>query len=147
MYGAELTAIDPGPSMIAVARRQLPEDQVALHVSSFEDYQAPDGTFDLVVAATGFHWIDPEVALAKAARLLVTGGWFAVLSTHEQYDEPLGAALLDVWIRRSDDRAWLEATTVTVAEAMANTGLFGTPIEKSHAERLRVPSDVVLALS
>jgi ubiquinone/menaquinone biosynthesis C-methylase UbiE len=108
MYGAELTAIDPGPSMIAVARRQLPEDQVALHVSSFEDYQAPDGTFDLVVAATGFHWIDPEVALAKAARLLVTGGWFAVLSTHEQYDEPLGAALLDVWIRRSDDRAWLE---------------------------------------
>ncbi len=145
-YGAKLTAIDLGPSMIAVARRHLPEDRVALHVSSFEDYQAPDGTFDLVVAATAFHWIDPEVAWTKAARLLVPGGWLAVLFTSEQYDEPLGPALLEAWIRRSDDRVWLKPTTMTVAQAMVTTGLFDTPIVASHAERLRLPSDVVLGL-
>jgi SAM-dependent methyltransferase len=132
--------------MIAVARRHLPEDRVALHVSSFEDYQAPGGSFDLIVAATAFHWIDPEVAWAKAARLLVPGGWLAVLSTRERYDDPLGAALLDAWIRRSDDLAWLKPTTVTVAEAMANTGLFATPIVEGHSERRRLASDIVLGL-
>jgi ubiquinone/menaquinone biosynthesis C-methylase UbiE len=145
-YGAEFTAIDLGPSMIAVARRHLPADRVALHVSSFEDYSAPDGMFDLIVAATAFHWIDPEVAWAKIVRLLAPGAWLAVLSTREQYDDPLGAALLDAWIRRSDDRAWLKATTATVGQAIARTGLFAAPTVRWHTERRTLPSDVVLGL-
>lgn len=143
-FGPELTAIDIGPSLVAVARGHLAEDRARLLVSSFEDYQAPDGSFDLVVAATAFHWIDPDVAWAKAARLLARGGWLAILSTGEHYDDPLGAALLAAWIRRSDDQAWLRAPTV--AEMMAGTGLFAAPTVRWHAERRRLPSDVVLGL-
>lgn len=116
-------------------------------MSSFEDYQAPDHAFDLVVAATAFHWIDPEVAFTKTVRLLVPGGWLAVLSTGERYDDPLGAALLDAWIRRSQDGgAWAKANPPTVAEAMAKTGLFGTPVVRLHTERRSLPADMVLGL-
>jgi SAM-dependent methyltransferase len=34
--------------------------------------------FDLVISSAAFHWIDPEVAFGKSARLLRPGGWLAL---------------------------------------------------------------------
>lgn len=146
-YGFELTAIDLGSSMIGFARRRVPEHAVEFQVSSFEDYHAPGHVLDLIVSATAFHWIDPEIAFSKAARLLVPGGWLAVLSTREHYDDPLGAALMDAWIRRSQDGGtWAKAEPPAVADAMAQSGLFDTPIVRLHTERRSVPPDMVLGL-
>ena len=44
---------------------------------SAEDIPLPDGSVDAVVAGQAYHWFDPELAHAEAARVLRPGGYFA----------------------------------------------------------------------
>ena len=74
-----------------------------VQATSFEDLAAEDGSFDAIVAADAFHWIDPELRFSKSARLLSPSGWLAVLSFQHIYDEPLQTALQKMWVARSDD--------------------------------------------
>jgi ubiquinone/menaquinone biosynthesis C-methylase UbiE len=152
--GLAVTAIDIGPSMVAAARRRLGAAGVAGHrvrfeVVAFEDFAAPDAAaaFDLVVSATAFHWLDPEVRFERSARLLRPGGWLALLYTGERYDDPLGAALRDMWIARSDDGGtWARRSKPSDAEVIAATGLFGPPVERTHEERTTLAADVVVGV-
>ncbi|MFF3306475.1 class I SAM-dependent methyltransferase [Streptomyces sp. NPDC002952] len=81
--GCEITAVERGPSLAAVARRNLSGfPRVHVEVGSFEDWPLPDEPFDLVVSATAFHWIDPAVRVAKSARALRPGGCLALVTTH-----------------------------------------------------------------
>ncbi|MET7759227.1 class I SAM-dependent methyltransferase [Streptomyces sp. NPDC005389] len=80
--GFRITAIEAGPSMAAVARRNLdgvPEVEVV--TADFESWPLPDDSFDVVFAATAFHWIDPAVRMTKAAEALRPGGALAVVRT------------------------------------------------------------------
>lgn len=79
--GAHLTAIELGPALAAIARRNLaPYPSVRVEVAAFEDWPVPTATYDAVVCANAFHWLDPEVRYAKAARALRPGGMLAILS-------------------------------------------------------------------
>ena len=82
-------AVDPGANLVEVARGRVGEASVRFHVTTFEDVNLPAGEFEAVFSATAFHWVDPDVAWAKAARLLRPGGTLALL-TH------VGGSLLDV---------------------------------------------------
>jgi ubiquinone/menaquinone biosynthesis C-methylase UbiE len=145
--GFRLLAIDLGPAMIEIARRNVPAGSAEFEVSSFEDYQAASAAFQLIVSATAFHWVDPEIKWAKAARLLAPGGWLAVLSTGEHYDEPLGSTLTQAWIRRGQDGgAWAMTAPPSVAEQMERSGLFGPPVVREHAQRRSMPAGRVLGL-
>jgi ubiquinone/menaquinone biosynthesis C-methylase UbiE len=146
-YDLTVTAIDIGPSMIAAARRRLGWSAVRFEVVSFEDFEAAEASFDLVVSATAFHWVDPEVKFDKPARLLRPGGWPALLATGENYDDPLGTALLDMWVARSDDGgAWVKQKKLSDTDIVATAGVFGTPIETTHSERMTLPVDVVIGV-
>jgi ubiquinone/menaquinone biosynthesis C-methylase UbiE len=146
-HGCDVTAIDIGPSMVAVARRRLGRAPVRFAVVSFEDFEADDGAFDLVVSATAFHWVDPEVKFDKTARLLRPGGWLALLATGERYDDPFGTALLEMWVDRSDDGgAWVKQRKLADTQIITSTGLFGHPLEKTHAERISHPAEVVIGV-
>jgi ubiquinone/menaquinone biosynthesis C-methylase UbiE len=80
-------AVDPGPSMIEIARRRTGHSEaVTFHVGRFEDVVLPEGAFDAVFSATAFHWVDPSVGWAKAARALRPGGMLALLM-HIGYHE------------------------------------------------------------
>lgn len=68
-----LTAIDIGAAMVETARRNVADPMARFQTSSFEDF-ADSGSFDLIVSTTAFHWVDPGIGLAKAARLLRPGG-------------------------------------------------------------------------
>lgn len=48
------------------------------------------GAFDLVFAATAWHWLDPTVAYRKAAGHLRPGGHLAIVSTEHVLPEPDG---------------------------------------------------------
>jgi SAM-dependent methyltransferase len=48
-------------------------------VQPFETAALDDGIFDLGISATSFHWLDEDAALAKVARVLRTGGWWAMV--------------------------------------------------------------------
>lgn len=141
-----VTAIDLGPSMIAAAQQRLARRSVRFHVATFEDFDAPDGSFDLVVSATAFHWIDPEVKFTKAARLLRPGGWLALLVTGERYDDPFGVALLDMWVARSQDGgAWVKQQKLAEID-ISDTALFRPPVERRQLERLHLSTDVVVGV-
>jgi ubiquinone/menaquinone biosynthesis C-methylase UbiE len=136
-YGFRLTAIDIGPSMVAAARRRLGGSALSFQVSSFEDFAAADASFDLIVSGTAFHWVDPEVRFRKPARLLRPGGWLALLETGERYDDPFGAALRGMWIARSDDgSARVRLPHFADTEVISATGLFETPVHKTHTQRI-----------
>jgi hypothetical protein len=46
--------------------------------STFEDASLPEAGFDLLVAATAFHWVEPSTGFTKAAAVLRPGGWLAL---------------------------------------------------------------------
>jgi SAM-dependent methyltransferase len=78
--GHRITAIELGPQLAAVARRNLPES-VDITVGAFEDWPLPAEPFDVVFAATAFHWIDPAVRVARSAAALRPGGMLATIAT------------------------------------------------------------------
>lgn len=139
-----LTAIDIGAAMVQAARRNVGDATAQFQVCSFEDFADSD-LFDLIVSATAFHWVDPSVGLAKAARLLRPGCWLALLTTGERYPEPLQGRLRDLWIRYSRQsgewpghQAWLTA--------LRETELFGATVEASHTRALQLPAETVIGV-
>ncbi|WP_323376129.1 class I SAM-dependent methyltransferase [Streptomyces sp. RB17] len=80
--GCRVTAVEAGPSMAALARRNLAgAGTVQVVTAEFENWPLPDEPFDAVVSATAFHWIDPAVRVTKAADALRPGGALAVVRT------------------------------------------------------------------
>ena len=146
-HGLAVTAIDIGAAMITAARQHLGGSPVSLEVVSFEELDAPEGSFDLIVSATAFHWLDPDVKFAKAARLLKAGGWLALLDTEERYDDPLGADLRDMWAARTghgDVRAGQRRPPA--ADLTGAAGLFGPAIERSHSQRIVLWAETVIGV-
>jgi hypothetical protein len=69
----------------------------------------------------------------------------ALLDTSETYDEPFGSVLLEAWIKRSaDGGAWATAAKPSLADTMAETGLFERAIVDWWSERGTLVSDVVV---
>ena len=79
--GASVRCLEPGPSLAALARRRLAAwPGVEVVTTTFEDADEAPGSYDAVVSATAFHWIDPGVGFPRAARLLRPGGVLALLT-------------------------------------------------------------------
>jgi SAM-dependent methyltransferase len=81
--GFEIVAIELGAGLAEVARRNLAAfPAVEVVHAAFEEWPLPPAPFDAVVAATAFHWLDPEVRLDKIAAALRPGGALALIATH-----------------------------------------------------------------
>jgi len=79
LRGWHVVALEPGTELARAARTELGEfEHVEIQSSRFEDAELPDGTFDLVTSATAWHWVDPDLAIPKAARLLRPNGILAL---------------------------------------------------------------------
>ncbi len=78
--GLHVTAVEPGTSLIALARQNLEGAGAVDYVNAqFEDALLPREQFPAVFSASAFHWIDPEVSWQKAADVLVPGGTLALV--------------------------------------------------------------------
>lgn len=77
--GFRLTCIELGTDLAAEARRNLARWPAAEVVNeAFETWMPPpQAAYDLVFAATAWHWIDPAVRYRKARELLRPGGHLA----------------------------------------------------------------------
>lgn len=81
--GMRLVAVELGPNLAAIARRNLTGFPGArVEVSGFEEWPLPAGSFDAVVSASAFQWIDPEIRWSKAARALEPGGVLTIVHVH-----------------------------------------------------------------
>jgi SAM-dependent methyltransferase len=100
--GFRLTCVELGAELGAAARRNLSgfPDVEVVH-DSFEQWSPPhDVRFDLVLAATAWHWIAPTVRYRKARTALRPGGHLAFWSaTHVFPDDgdPFFAEIQDVY--------------------------------------------------
>jgi SAM-dependent methyltransferase len=76
---APLVAIEPDVRLADFLRAAFPTPALTVTSQIFEDAELPELAFDLGLSATAFHWLDEDAALAKIARLLKPGGWWAAL--------------------------------------------------------------------
>jgi SAM-dependent methyltransferase len=86
--GLHVTALEPGKSLIALARQNLEGTGAVEFVNAqFEDALLPREQFQAVFSASAFHWVDPRVSWQKAADVLAPGGTL-VLVQYFGLEEP-----------------------------------------------------------
>ena len=77
--GAHVVVVEPSRALADQLRARLATTpSLEVVVAPFEDADLPSATFDLVAAATSFHWLETGPALAKIAHLLQPAGWVAL---------------------------------------------------------------------
>lgn len=84
---SRLTVVEPDRRLAAFLSESLPaSDQLRILAEPFEHAALEASAFDLGVAATAFHWIEPSIGLRKVHELLSPGGWWAMWWT--VFDDP-----------------------------------------------------------
>jgi SAM-dependent methyltransferase len=89
--GAAVTAVEPSQAMATHLRLSM-ADEASLQViaTPFEEVALPEDCFDMVVAATSFHWVRPR-AHGRLTRLLRPGGraaiWWTIWNDPDEPDE------------------------------------------------------------
>jgi SAM-dependent methyltransferase len=154
--GWSVVALEPGRELAARAREVLAgHPGVDVLVSTFERWEA-DGQapFDLVFAATSWHWLDSQVAYRRAAELMRPGGHLAIVATQHVLP-PDGDDFF-----RAVERAYEEvgmsdgqggpkppdAIEAPDGEAMVGSGFFEQPIMHRYVWSRDYTADEYLAL-
>ncbi|MEU4595931.1 class I SAM-dependent methyltransferase [Nocardia sp. NPDC023988] len=84
--GCDVLGVEPDARMADFARAH----GVQVEVATFERWQPRGRTFDAVVAAQSWHWVDPVTGTAKAADVLRPGGRLAIFG--HVYEPPAEVA-------------------------------------------------------
>ncbi|HXY44632.1 MAG TPA: class I SAM-dependent methyltransferase [Acidimicrobiales bacterium] len=80
--GGRVTAVELGSRMAEFLRAAFANEPALTVVEgSFEEVDLAPSSFDVVTAATAFHWIDPAVRVDKSIELLRPSGVLATLAT------------------------------------------------------------------
>lgn len=77
--GLDVTCVELGASLAAVARRKLPD--VDIVVADFETWM-PAIEYDALVSFTAYHWIERDLRYVRAAEVLREGGAMAIAMVH-----------------------------------------------------------------
>ena len=87
--GFRITCVEMGAALAATARRALGDfSEVQVVEGAFEAWEpALAERFDLVFAATAWHWIDPSIRYERAWQLLRPGGHLAFWSATHVFPE------------------------------------------------------------
>lgn len=84
--GYRIVCVELGERLAEVARREFAHfADVRVVTGSFEEWNPQGQHFDLVLAATSWHWLDPEVRFDKAAEILNPHGALTIVSTHHVF--------------------------------------------------------------
>jgi len=86
--GFALTGIEIGRQLAAIARQVLADfPEVTIVEGDFETWDPRGVMFDLVFAATAWHWIDPAIGYQRAWEALRPGGHLAFWSATHVFPE------------------------------------------------------------
>jgi SAM-dependent methyltransferase len=98
--GFPITCIEPDPRMSSRLHHRLPDADVTVVTSSFEDWQPPADGVDLLYASLAWHWLDPQTRAPLAVRALARHGTLAVIGRKTVIvEEALGSAVEAVFDR------------------------------------------------
>lgn len=92
----ELVCLDLGENMVGLARKNLSASpHVRVEQGAFETWR-PQHPFDMVFAASCWHWLDPQVRFQRAAAALVPSGYLAIVSSCHAYPIDADPAFEDI---------------------------------------------------
>jgi SAM-dependent methyltransferase len=111
--GARITAVEPGIELARLLAQRCSGRAIDIVVGPFEAVVLPEDGFDLVTAATSFHWVDPTVGFERCARCLRGGGWLGLWWTiwgDPERPDPFHDALVPVLHAKAPHLLDAEAT-------------------------------------
>jgi len=76
--GYDVTAVEIGANMAALLQKRFCGNNFNVITDPFEAANLEENAYDLIYAATAFHWVDAEIGCPKAYRLLKNGGTLAL---------------------------------------------------------------------
>lgn len=124
--GMDVVAVEPGPDLAAILAQRYPA--VDVRVTRAEDVDLADGSFDLVVAATSIHWMDPGSVLPKVHRALAPGGrflvWRNVFGDPFAEKTPFRSEVDRIVERRATERPGDPEDVGATADTLTRDGLF-----------------------
>lgn len=140
--GYDVTALEISEKQVAFLREKFAgQGNLRCVCSTFEAFESPDHSFDLILSATAFHWIKAEVGYPKAHRLLQPNGVMAVFWHLASIIEPETEMLrkirgiyrthapeLDDYITREEG----EAMHKSRISEMQTGGLFQNPVTRTY---------------
>lgn len=141
--GYQIVGIELGPNLAAVARRNLADHpQAEIRVGNFEELPVEKRAFDVVYAASAFHWLDPAVAFPKISRALKPGGAIALfqyLPVRTVADGGFFDAVQEVYRRFAPEMTenWrpiprADEVPEPAKEEIEHSGLFGAVAARSY---------------
>jgi protein-L-isoaspartate O-methyltransferase len=81
--GCSVLALELGPTLAEIASAHLAGyDNVRIEVADFDHWTPTEAGFDVVFAATAYHWLDPATRDNRTANLMRKGGVLATVATH-----------------------------------------------------------------
>jgi CubicO group peptidase (beta-lactamase class C family)/ubiquinone/menaquinone biosynthesis C-methylase UbiE len=130
--GFTVVCLELGGELAEAARRNLAGLPAEIHVAPFETWEHQPEAFDLVYAATAWHWVDPAVRYRKAHRLLRPGGHLAFWSALHAFPTDFDSFFTDIQqvydaIGESHEGEWPPAAPEQIPDDSAEleaSGLF-----------------------
>jgi SAM-dependent methyltransferase len=144
--GFDVTCVELGEGLAGRARERFEGLPAVVHVAPFETWRT-DQRFDLVFAATAWHWIDPRLRYRAAYRLLRPAGYLAFWSAMHAFPadfDPFFAEIQQVYDELGEGRGepWPPAPPRDMYDErrdIETSGLFAhVEIRRSYG-RLRTP--------
>jgi len=141
--GYSIDCLDIGNDLAAVAATKFGEfDNVRVVVSTFEDWESNDRVYDLIIAATAFHWMDRTVAYVKSAALLKPAGALAVFSnTHIRKNEGFFARVQVVYRECAPSMMSTDSNGGKETQGPVREELFQKPITRRYLWSVEYTAD------
>jgi len=129
--GYDVTAVELGENMTEFLLDKY-KGYPNFHVitSSFEDVTLEDNSYDLVYAASAFHWVDAAVGCPKVFDLLKSGGAFVLIRSN--------------WLPPDDDKIDNDIQKVYEEHYYSHYDIKKRPLKskETSTERFRKPSEI-----
>ena len=134
LRGYLIVCLEIGSNLAAVAIKKFQDlNHVQIVVSSFEDWDPNGQCFDLIIAATSFHWVKPSIAYNKSASILRPNGSLAVFTnTHIRQDEGFFLRVQDDYRAFAPSLIGLPRRTNGCSGKPAGLELFELPVERRY---------------
>lgn len=138
--GLRVVAVEIDPRLADRAARNLGSfPDVVVASTGFEEWDPDVSDFDGIFACNSFHWVDPEVRLARSAALLEPGGHLVVLSTPVVVPDRASRFWWDIqddWVaagsERVDPASKHPDLVADPVPALVESGLFEPPVVTRH---------------
>lgn len=146
--GADVTAVEPDPAMLAELRRGLPG--IRALPGSAEAIPLPDASVDAVLAGNAMHWFDMAVAGPEIARVLtpegILAGLWNVLDDEVDWVAELAQVSASAVIGPRDTPAsWRAETADLHLPGVAVAARFGVPEQAAFRHGHRRTADSLVA--